>query len=183
MKIPKIDIKNQKTITKSGGLKEGFKPEEHNYLIGAENMYKSLKEVLDGKTNYYPHHMGILANTIELYYKGIIALSIPKMSSYTKESHNLPHLYSEVTTHIMDIYPGISRYEENALYDYLKELSDLYIESRYLGAIVSKESFVESMDFLREQREFVMGLVDPTKSWKNNKDIFENEANKNLDFS
>lgn len=178
MRIPRLDIKEERTISRDGKLKDGVSPENHNYLLSAEQMYKNLEEIYDGKANYYPHHMGMLANTIELYYKGIIALSVPKMSSYTKECHNLAHLYSEVTTHIMDIYPNLSRYEENALYDYLKELSDLYIESRYMGANASKESFDESMKFVREQRDFVMSLVDPTKSWQKEDNLNKNEIEK-----
>lgn len=174
MRIPRLDIKEEKTINKDGTLKDGESPKNHNYLLSAEKMYKSLEEIYDGKANYYPHHMGMLANTIELYYKGIIALSIPKMSSYTKGCHNLVHLYSEVTTHIVGIYPNLSAYEENSLYDYLKELSDLYIGSRYFGASASKDSFDESIKFVREQRDFVMSFVDPTKSWKK-EDIFEKD--------
>lgn len=176
MRIPKLEIKEKRTIDNNGKIKDGVAPIDHNYLLSAEQMYKNLEEIYDGNATYYPHHMGMLANTIELYYKGIVALSVPKMSAYTKESHNLAHLYSEVTTHIMGIYPNLSRYEENALYDYLKELSNLYIESRYFGANTSKASFDESMKFVREQRDFVMSLVDPTKSWKK-EDILENLGN------
>lgn len=174
MRIPKLEIKDRKTIDRNGHLMEGFEAKDHNYLLSAEDIYKSLEEVANGKVAYRSHYMSLLANAVELYYKGIVALSDKTMSAYTRECHNLAHLYSEITTHIMPIYPVTSRYEENAIYDYLKELSDLYIESRYLGASVSKNSFEESMVFLREQRDFVMSLVDPTKSWKK-EDIFEKD--------
>lgn len=175
MRIPRIERHNQKTITKYGQLIEGFDAKNHSYLVSAEAMYRSLEEVLNGKSTFFPHHMSMLANTMELYYKGIVALSNKRMSSYTRECHNLVHLYSEVTSHVMEIYPGISRYEENSIYNYLKELGELYIDSRYYGAKVSRESFEESMVFLREQRDFVMSLVDPTKSWKKEDCEFEGE--------
>lgn len=177
MRIPSLDIKNKRNVDKDGKLMEGFSFQEHNYLSNAEKMYRSLEEVYSGKATYYPHHMSILANTVELYYKGLIALSIPKISSFTKECHNLVHLYDEISKNIMDIYPCISQYEKNALYDYLKELGDLYISARYYEKSVSVDGFNSSMQFLREQRDFVMGMIDPTKSWKKDEVL---ESNQNL---
>lgn len=140
------------------------KPIDNEKIYVAEEMYEDLMSRTKETYRYY--QMAVLANTLELYYKGLLDASGLIVSEHLmKESHDLCALNSEISSRIQDINNCKSQGEERSLRSYLRELSGLYIDARYHNAQTSFEDFDKCRQYLTIQREKCMSLLDPSRSW------------------
>ena len=155
------------------------KPTDNDYIYTAEDMYKDIMS--KNEDTYKNFHMAVLANALELYYKGVLeasGLNVDRM--LIEESHNLYRLYSEISTRIQPLTNESTMGEKRELREYLRNLSTLYIDARYHNAQTSYEDFDKCRQFLDNQRSRCMSLLDPSMEW--NKPRIKPEPN-NLPIS
>lgn len=149
------------------------KPTDNDYIYGAEQMFKRLSSITE--ESYLCIDMSMLANTLELYYKGVLEASGLNIDPYLmEESHSLSRLYAEVSSRITPLGNESSRDEQREKNNFLKNISALYIDARYHNAYTSYEDFCKCRIFLNDQRERCMTLLDPSKAWNKEIKIIEN---------
>ncbi len=139
------------------------RPIDNDYIYGAEEMYDDLTS--RDQNTYKNFHMSILANALEMYYKGVLQASGLQISDYVMSSHNLYPLYSEIATRISPLGNETTPQEKRDVRTFLNNLTHLYIDAKYHHAQISYEDFQKCRTFLTNQRERCMSLLDPTRSW------------------
>ncbi len=145
---------------------------DNDKIYVAEDMYNDIMS--DTKETYKSYHMSVLANALELYYKGVLEESgLNIADSLMNESHDLYRLNSEISSRIQELDVCDTKSDERALRYFLRDLSALYIDSRYHFAQTSYEDFCKCRDYLKIQRDKCMSLLDPSRKWDKQKQIIE----------
>lgn len=140
---------------------------DNNFIYGADSMWGRLGMVREEKIPYIPQDVSMLANTLEMYYKGLIESSgIKVQESLLKQSHSLSRLYDEIDNRIKEIIPNQSKSDRRNMKMFLNDLSALYIDARYENAQPSFQEFCDCYDFVKTQREFVIELLSGPKSYE-----------------
>lgn len=153
MYIPDSVIKNLET-----------RPTDNDYIYAAEDMYEDLMSRTE--ENYKNYHMAVLANTLELYYKGVLQASGLSVDEHLmKKSHSLNTLYREISDRIQPLNNLQTESEKRDMRHFLFELSALYTDARYHYAQTSYEEFDKSRQFLSDQRKRCMTMLDPSMEW------------------
>ncbi|MBR3517932.1 MAG: hypothetical protein IKN07_01800 [Lachnospiraceae bacterium] len=148
------------------------KPTDNSKIYVAEDMFDDLESKTE--QTYKNYHMSILANDLELYYKGVLEASgLNVAESLMKESHDLYRLHSEISTRIQPLDVCNSRSEEHALKQFLRDISALYIDARYDYAQTSYDDFCKCRKYLEIQRDKCMSLLDPSRAWDKPKPVME----------
>ncbi len=150
------------------------KPTDNELIYAAEDMYEDLCSKTE--ETYKNFHMSVLANALELYYKGVLKASGLSVDDYImNESHSLNVLYSEISSRIRPLGNESTRGEVRDMKEYLRNLSSLYIDARYHNAQTSYEDFNKCRTFLENQRRRCMSMLDPSMAW--DKPAVKKEAN------
>ena len=149
------------------------KPTDNEKIYVAEDMYEDIMSKT--RDTYKNYHMSVLANALELYYKGVLEASGLQVDPYLmKKSHSLHTLHAEIESRIgvmLDVCN--SKSEERALHQFLVDLSSLYIDARYHFAQTSYEDFCKCRTYLEHQRDKCMSLLDPSRAWDKPKPVIE----------
>lgn len=151
------------------------KPTDNDFIYGAEEMYEDIMS--RDENTYRNYHMAVLANTLEMYYKGVLSASGLNLDEHLmKESHSLAALNEEISTRIQPLNNATTTGDKKALREYLHTLSALYIDARYHHAQTSFDDFDKCRQFLTDQRRRCMSLLDPSMEW--DKPRAKTESNK-----
>lgn len=143
------------------------KPADNNFIYSATDMWKRLEEIADGKVQFQNFDMALLANCVELYYKGMLQSSGLKVSEHLMQnSHSLYALHNEIENRIMSLTGTLTIGERRDYNNFLKDLSDMYISTRYNNVQVTFDEFKKCLNWARAQRDTVMNTLDPTGEWK-----------------
>ena len=154
MNIPN-SIKN--AVTKS--------PMDRTEFYNAEEMWNRLCIVKAEKVPFIKQDMAMLANTVELYYKGLILASGIKVSDHLMcESHSLYALTNEIENRIMPLSAPLSRTEERDRRNFLMDLSSMYIDARYRSVDVDFDEFKTCMEWAENQIRLIKESLLPPKN-------------------
>lgn len=140
------------------------KPTDNDYIYGAEQMYKRLSSITE--ETYLDIDMSMLANALEMYYKGVLDASGLNIDSYLMKTHSLNELYREISVRISPLGNETTENDKRELRHYLNDLTALYVDARYHYAQTPYEDFDKNRLFLSNQRERCMTMLDPSKSWE-----------------
>lgn len=139
-------------------------PTDNDYFYGADMIWSRLEKVRNNQIDYIPYDMATLSNCLEMYYKGIIEASGIIISEHTmKESHYLPELFSQVNERIVPLIPNMDRTQDREVRIFLKNVSEMYISTRYKNAQPSFDDFCAVYDFVEKQRELIFNTLLPPK--------------------
>lgn len=152
------------------------RPIDNDYIYGAEEMYDDLMS--RDQNTYKNFHMSILANALEMYYKGVLQASGLIVPENMMKNHHLAVLYDEISSRITPLGNETTTQEKREVRLFLNNLSHLYIDAKYHHAQTSYEDFQKCRLFLSNQRERCMSLLDPTRSWDTKKKIEPNNLPK-----
>lgn len=134
-------------------------------FYNAEEMWARLQFVKEQKVPFIKQDMATLANTVELYYKGLIKASGIKVSEHLMcESHSLYALTNEIENRIMPLSAPLSRTEERDRRNFLMDLSSMYIDARYRSVDVDFEEFKTCMDWAENQIRLIRESLLPPKN-------------------
>lgn len=139
-------------------------PTDNDKIYGAEQMYARLSSIT--RETYLDIDMAMVANCLELYYKGVLeasGLSVDPM--LLNKSHSLNRLYQEITNRIIPLGNEKTPSEIRDMNMFLSDLSCLYIDARYHNAQTPFEDFEKCRAFVSAQREKCMSLLDPSRAW------------------
>lgn len=148
------------------------KPTDNSYFFHAEDAWKILTEIYNGKASYCSDHYAQLINTLERYYKGFLQYKADSDPEYKLNeelmyhSHSLPRLVDEVERYIQLFHPETVR-DQHEIRRFLANLTKEYTLSRY-DSFISKEDFDELYDFVKNQKEIVLQILQSKKSEKSN---------------
>ena len=155
---PKMDHSFGENIGKNTNIKS------------AENMYKRLCDVRLGFVEFMPQDLSMASNCLELYYKELVIVKNMEISDrLLNESHNLYGLAKKIEANGVTLCSGGKKKKE-WFYDILNDLQDCYVATKYYGHEPDSSDFREAMNLLKKQREVVMTILDPTKSWNKKQD-------------
>lgn len=143
------------------------KPIDNNFIYCAMDMWERIEEISEGKVKFQNFDMALLANCMELFYKGLLQSSGLKVSEHLmNNSHSLYTLHNEIENRIMSLSGTMTIQERRDYNNFLKDLSDMYISTRYSYEQSSLEEFQKCVIWARNQRDIIMNTLDPTKEWK-----------------
>ena len=143
------------------------KPVDNDFIYSAMDMWERIEEIAAGKVKFQNFDMALLSNCVELFYKGLLKSSGLKISDHLMQnSHSLYTLHNEIENRIMSLTGTMTIQEKRDYGTFLKDLSDMYITTRYLYEQSSLEEFQKCVSWARGQRDIIMNTLDPTKEWK-----------------
>ena len=141
---------------------------DNDYFYGADDMWSRLIHVKDGTVPFISQDMSMLANVMELYYKGLLkasGMTVPR--HLIEESHSLVALVDEIESRITPLSGSLSRQDERNRRNFLMDLSDLYIKTRYNHKQATFEEFCKCMIWAEKQKEIVKEILNPPQEETN----------------
>ena len=134
----------------------------NDYFYGADQLWERLTEVRRGRVKYINADMSMLANCVELYYKGLLYASKVKVpEDVMKESHSLLRLTDEIETKICPLQYNMTLSERRDRKNFLIDLGAKYITCRYHNEQVSREDFCKCYDWAKGQKEIIKEILAP----------------------
>ena len=139
-------------------------------IKSAENMYKRLCDIKAGFVEFMPQDLSMASNCLELYYKELaIVKKLHLGNRLMYESHNLYSIAKAIEEKGVVLCTG-GKGKKEWFYTILNDLQDCYIATKYYGHEPNSGDFREAMKLIKKQREIVLTLLDPTKSWDKKQD-------------
>lgn len=137
-------------------------PMDNQYFYNGSEMWERLCDVRDKKIPFIRQDMAMLANVIELYYKGLIQSSGIKVDPHLlNTSHSLLALTIEIENRIMPLSAPLTRTEDRDRRNFLNDLSNMYIGTRYDGLHADYDDFVICMDWAQKQIDLIKETLLP----------------------
>ncbi len=137
-------------------------PMDNQYFYNGSEMWERLCAVRDKQIPFVRQDMSMLANVVELYYKGLIISSGIKVDPHLlNASHSLLALTIEIENRIMLLSAPLTRTEDRDRRNFLNDLSNMYIGTRYNGTPASYDDFVVCMDWAQKQINLIKETLLP----------------------
>jgi len=173
MKIPDCVLKK---IEKS--------PVDNQYFYHANEAWKRLTNIYEGRIDYYHDDFAILVNTLERYYKGFLQSKMDIDNSFVvaedlmEHSHDLVGLVREIE-HFTSLSVPLNRQEQIDRRIFLCDLRREYTNARYVSD-PSLDDFKKVYKFVENQKEIIFNYLLPKKEKAletSNKEIAEDIDN------
>ena len=172
--VRNMDIKNPFGNTKLSNL----------FIIHEEDSYPLLKAVYEGTAPYTSDAYGMLSNSLERLYKGILL----ELQQIYPEEIVIPrdiektHTYTRIAIQINKYLP-ISKTRDGCMviFNHLDKIAEGYTSSRY-RAIYEKTDFDKAYRRYNSQRERLLMALDAERSKYESRDAMEADYGNEDDF-
>ena len=147
-------------------------PLDNNYFYGAEQMWDRLTKIRNDEIEYLNIDMSMLANCVELLYKGFLTAAGIDVAVSVGITHNLCTLVTEIEKKICPLQYIENQADLKKRKIFLDELSKKYLSTKYYNDQVTKEEFQACYDWAAKQRQLIMDyLIPPPMPQITNEDL------------
>lgn len=138
--------------------------DKNTHIRSAEQMYRRLNDIRLGKVDFIPQDMSMAANCLELYYKELAFIKNVESADRFQKGHSLYGLAKSFESNGIVLCEG-GKSKKQWFYDVIHDMQGCYISTKYYGHEPNTGDFREAMKLLKKQREVVLTILDPSKSW------------------